>query len=354
MATVSCLRPTPVLPGSNQPTAGIPELLVPILRELPPPAPFVLPRGVSDFPLRSNLVIYWLATLSRATYSANGTLFTSAVRAVLPPGYPVTFVPNQAVPNPGYGIIKMPLALIVVISGTTNLGQWQDQIFSGSPVPLDIFGDNSTDKSQTMASYKSAADAINTAINAASTSLPVLLVGHSMGGAVAECLHYRYCHGTDPRPPSRCVTFGAPKPGNAYMVRNMRTGQQVFRRVMISGDPVPALPPDLSALRALAPPPFRGVASSWDKYQQPGQAYYLNNQGLLNPGDEPFLPTLMIGAMLQAALGNPLAIVDAHRPRTFVNYLRNGFMSFDDPVTRYWGNAATLNVVNGALTAEGV
>lgn len=354
MATVSCLRPTPVLPGSNLPEIDIPELQQPVLRELPPLPTFALPRGVSDFPLKSPIVLYWLATLARASYSPTNAFFQSAARAVVPASYPITFVPNGPAGTPGYAIITLPLCLIVVVSGTTNLGQWQDQIFSGDLVSSEIYGSASVDKGNTMASYKTSADTINTAIAGISATLPVLLVGHSMGGAVAQVLHYRYSQNPLGRGVPRCVTFASPKPGNSNLVGGMRTNSTHFRRLIISGDFVPALPPDLGLLRVVAPAVFRGVADTWARYRSAPPAYYLNRSGVLTAGDEPFIPALMIAALITASLGQPLALLDVHLMKTFVTYLRASFTSFDESVTSNWGNPSTLEVVNAGMAAAGL
>jgi pimeloyl-ACP methyl ester carboxylesterase len=354
---VICVRPTPAMLGQPDtlPLASIP-LQMPVAR-LPLVMPESQPLFISDFPLSRISTQYWLATLARATYSSGGALFTQAARAVAPESYPVTFVPNAAGFVPGYGIVKFPDFLLVVISGTTNLNQWLAQIFLNSLVPASYPIAGTAGQGQTMALYKAAADAIDTAIvTAAGNDKPVLLCGHSMGGAVATLLHYKYRRQTAARKPSRCLTFAAPKPGDLALSQDTRTASSVLRRLTIQGDAVPGLPPALPKAMAFAVPallvPF---AFSWAEYTQPGSLYYVRDDGSQQVGDEVNLPLFVAGTLIQVGLGRPVNPSALHLMAAYVARFRSNFgNALPAAETSRWNNPGILQQVNDTLTAAGL
>src|SRR6266404_454859 len=135
---VVCTRNTPLLPGApNNAPLVIPELLQAVLRETPA-LPEALPLFISDFPINRISTLYWLSILNRATYSPTAALFRQAAYAVAPSSAPVTFTPNTGGLTPGFGIIKFPQFMVVVISGTSNISQWVSQIFLNQMVPTDF------------------------------------------------------------------------------------------------------------------------------------------------------------------------------------------------------------------------
>lgn len=351
-----CTSPIP-------PPFGTPnlELLIPVTAAPPalPPSPplpaYAEPRNVNDFPLSRTPVQYWLATLARATYAPTGTLFTRAAQAVLPSSYPVTFTPNSGGAVPGYGVLKMPQGAIVVVSGTTSLGQWISQIFSSALQPLGDYGWGLL-KPGTQAIYNVAAHAIYTALGPlVPNDQQILFVGHSMGGAVAQVLHALTSTEDAPRVPSRCVTFGSPKPGDSRLSNTMRNGAQVHRRFLLEGDFIPALPPNLGLLRAAAPAAFQAVSGSWDNYRQPAVPYYVRASGSLDVQAEPFLPLLMIGAMVAASVGLPIEAPALHLMRRMTERLEAAMPGgIPDSQSEGWTDPNDLKAVNAALTQSGL
>lgn len=350
---VVCVRPTPALPGA-------PDLLnnaqpLPELGVFTTPAVSLLsaPRFIADFPLGRGTVQYWLATLCRATYQTSGDAFRLAARAVVPSSYPITFVPNAAGLVPGYGLIVLPDCGVLAISGTTNLGQWLEQLFASTTSPTSFPTSGQQDNGATLATYLTAANTIHAAVAAVMPDdRPLLLTGHSMGGAVAELLHYRYRGSFGGRRPSRCLTFAAPKPGNATVAENMRTSSAVLRRLIVEGDFVPALPPDLGLLNVVVPPALAPQSSYWSSYRAPGVPYYVDVDGAQTNGAEPFLPLLMISAMVTAAAGNPLAPLDRHLMRTLTARTRAVYpdqLPEDD--CPGWSNPPDIDQANAALAA---
>ena len=98
--------------------------------------------------------------------------------------------------------------------------------------------------------------------------LPLRLVGHSLGGAVAVLLHVE-----DDLPAAETVVFGVPR----LLDRDgchVCAGARIVR-VANDGDPVPQLPPGL---------PFG------NGYAHPGVGWRLDRDGGLHPGEAPWGP----------------------------------------------------------------
>lgn len=344
------------------PPPGIPDLQNVFTTSEPAPlivAPqlpiYEAPRFPSDFPLGNLSSLYWLATLARATYSPTSALFGQAVRAVLPASYPITFVANAAGLVPGYAIIKMPQGAIVVVSGTTNLGQWQDQIFSNALTDF-VGRDGNIRKFSTAPIYNTAANAIDTALAAAvPDDQQILYVGHSMGGAVALVLHALNEDESSDRVASRCLTFAAPKPGDQRLANRCRSSAQVFRRFQLDGDFVPALPPDLGIINMAVPAPFAAVSGNWANFKAPRSPWTVSNTGVIGPAAEPFLPLLIVAATLTAAAGNPLAPVALHLMKSYADRFRGAYgaqLPTDD--TFGWSDPQQIDVTNQQLDAAGL
>lgn len=351
-----CAPPVPALPGQPNLSLLIPVTQPPVEPPIPDEPVYVEPRFVSDFPLTSKPTLWWLATLARASYAPTADLFTRAAHAVLPGNYPVTFVPNAGL-VPGYGLVKLPHGAIVVVSGTTNLGQWQQQLFASGLAEVGDFGDYPFVKAATMQVYRTSALVIDTALKAAvPNDQQVLLVGHSMGGAIAQVLHGVYTSTSEARVPPRCVTFASPKPGDQRLANFMRTGPQVFQRLQIDGDFVPALPPDLGVFQMAVPPVFRAVSQNWSRFRAAGGATGLTVTGELEGAGEPYLPLLVTGAMLAASVGLSLNPTGLHRMAAYTVRLRfgmpGGIPDSSQGVTR--AADAELADVNVALTAQGL
>lgn len=352
-----CMRNTPPLPGGPQDVPlTFPPLYIPIERASPA-MPIAQPTYISDFPLSRISTQYWLATLARATYSVGSALFNQVARAVVPTATPITFVPNGGGLTPGYGIIKLPQCLVVVISGTTNLAQWLSQLFLNDLIPTSYPLNGGNDNGLTMSLYKSAADAIDTAIaTAAGNDRPVLLCGHSMGGAVATILHYKYREETTARKQSRLMTFGAPKPGNQAIANGVRTSAQTFRRFTTPGDPVPSLPPTVLPLTIpVLPAPLNTLANTWGQYFQPGSLYAIADDGTQVVISEPSFPLFAAGAVVAVGAGQALSIPTPHLMRAYVSRLRAGFGSnLPAAETTRWANPSHLETANAVLNAAGL
>lgn len=362
-----CTTPTPPLPGAQAPLVLPPppqQLPIdigtfvavppdPVVPPPPPPPPAVAPRFVSEFRLTSKWVLYWLATLCRATYSVDGTLFTRAARAVVPMEYPITFIPNAAGLVPGYGIIKMPEGAVVCVSGTTNLPQWLDQVLNSAPY---IWGKTTppgpTGGVSTLSIYAAAAQAIwASLIPIVPLDDQILFCGHSMGGAIATLLHGVAAADPNQRVPSRCVSFAAPKPGGILLASKTRITAQVYQRLIVDTDFVPSLPPNLNLINVLVPPPLRGVSDGWTSFQHAATPTVVEANGTVESGPDPLLLVQIIQAVAAAALGNPLAVTTDHLMTTFVGRLYQGVLQGTEATPTTWSNPNDLLQVNSLLTS---
>lgn len=352
MATKGCIYPA--TPIGLPPVLQIPALLDPIAQPLPeeplPEIPqWALPFDLPDFSLDSNANNFWLAVLTRACYSTNANFFTEAAYAVVPSGSTITFVPASSAIAPAYGIINMPNMAIVTIGGTTNLGQWLDQIFLGTLTPTNFFaGDNA----KALSTYIAAAATIDTAIVAAAgLTKPVLLAGHSMGGSVAQVLYYKYTS-TTPGRSAKVISFGAPKAGERFFSAGSRWNIPNAVRIMAAGDTVPGLPPIVAqVLKAFILTNPLAAAFSWGFYAPCGDLATINAQGATAFNGEPFSVADILAAFGQALLGQPITFTSAHTMKTMCANIRASFTGYPDTSDSGWRNPDGVDETNAAMNA---
>lgn len=355
MAVKACTYPPPVM-GQVQALQSFPDISNPFLvREEParPVAPAIaVPRRLEDFNLNDRQTLYFLSVLQRATYSTTDTWFKEAAQAVVPISTPITFIPNSGLTTPGYGLVNLPEVAILCISGTTNLAQWMDQIFLGNLVNT-AFANN--DSGKALSTYVTAANTIDQAIAAqVPGNKAILLVGHSMGGAVATVLHAKYGFGAR-QFKSRCLSFSAPKAGNDDFVNNLLLHPPYWKRLFLFGDFVPSLPPaSLGILKAAILASPLAAAFSWDLYEPAGTPYTVSAAGAIESAEQPWLPNLIINALLAAALGQPVAIGPPHSMRNMTRNLRASFSDFTEPVISGWRTPDDLDTINTAMDAAGI
>lgn len=358
MAIKPCTSPPQQLGNNPNPLPLVPEAPFFAVQALAPPlAPFARFNGVSTFNVRNTVNLYLCATLVRATYAPTAAQFTAAARAAWGPATTVTFSPNGAPSVPGYGIAITPSGdAVVCISGTTNLGQWLEQTVLGQLVftqfaPLDT--------AQALQTYYNAAVAIDTALRAACPlNNNVLLCGHSMGGAVAAVLHYKQAW--NPRTGiSRLVTFANPKPGDTVLSLDSPSGIDIVARLACQGDFIPGLPPSSEDIPKLLiptlPPAMLTALNYWDQFQQINETLqYVDSAGVLTYGDDPSLIVNFLGAVVQAAAGNPVQFSTVHNMPAFASRLRVGIDSFYNQIQQGWAQPAQLDSVNATLQQMGI
>jgi len=367
-----CAPLPPLIPGGNvQPTfppqvAPPPPVPVQVgniaIAEppgaLPPPRVVprpVAPRFVSDLPLANPWVQAWLATLARATYYSTDLYFARAAR-IVSTDYLTTFVPNTSNSGiPGYGMVTMPQGVIVVVSGTTNAGQWLAQTLGAQPVEVPkLLNIGITGGYTTLPLWRDAAQAVWTATNNLALSDQVLFIGHSMGGAVASILHGVWQSTGTGHGGSRLTTFASPQPGDGRLAEATRTGPQVYRRLWCPGDVVPSLPPDLRSLNVVIPAPIQPLVNAWGAFEHAAAGSRVNPDGTVEPADEDFILTNLLGALTQLAAGQSLTLASAHQMRTYTDrlLLRTTTAGVAPPTD--WSNVPGLISVNADLTGAGL
>lgn len=116
-------------------------------------------------------------------------------------------------------------------------------------------------------------------IPAALRDAPVVITGHSLGGAVAEILAARRVDGSFTN--VSLLTFGQPRTGDSTLAARAPAN---YVRIVNQGDPVPGVPPrpvNISAfLRGTGPNPTRG------SYAHGGNAYLITGDGLQPTTDQ--------------------------------------------------------------------
>lgn len=316
----------------------------------PPPA-WAGPAATSDLRFDSPQTLYWLASLARATYAPGADFFHQVARAVVPSTAQITFTVNGPGLTPGWGSIVLPDALVVVVSGTTNLHQWLSQIFLNGLTECNHRLPPLEDNARAMALYNTAADTIAAALPAGGAEKPTICVGHSMGGAVAQVLwRRRRLRGA---PGGRCLTFGSPKPGTTELHIGAGGDWRFNLRIIQAADPVPSLPPDLGLAALVVPLAMRPFTATWDDYHQFGALRLVNGQGGLDESNEPGALSIIPALIAGAAAGN----VDpgaAHVMRSYCEALRLGFTDYNTAECRRWASPAVLDTAANQMTAAGL
>lgn len=194
------------------------------------------------------------------------------LRSYLGSGAVITSVPNSVSEIPGSQIAVTPELSVVVIPGTSNFEQLAFQvIYAGNG--LTNFGDYSTNQL-----WKSAYDVINGRINAAGAppTKPILLVGHSYGGAVAAILAARYST-FQPDRLVYLVTFGMPRPGDARLTGQLVNVQRAH--LANTGDFVTGVPPIFSETEGLSWVLPDSLREQWSRSSRAGRQIVMDENG---------------------------------------------------------------------------
>jgi pimeloyl-ACP methyl ester carboxylesterase len=111
-------------------------------------------------------------------------------------------------------------------------------------------------------------------------ALPILVAGHSYGGAVATLLTALLRNGNTARP-LRLVTFGAPIPGDERLQRILRMVPQWHYSTQ--DDPVPQTPLRDANVIGLAPLVGNALIAAWQRWQPPRLVRVLDATGTFPP-----------------------------------------------------------------------
>lgn len=237
----------------------------------------------------------------------------------LGPGAVVSVVPNTASPIPGTIIGRQGSVTVVVVSGTANAQQWALQPLTS------LAGVTSFGPFGTLPFWWTAALAVQARIQAigADPDGVIVLVGHSMGGAIAHILAGRYASG--PADPAvQVLTFGSPQPGDDRLINLTRRYTQA--NFVNNDDPITGIPPSgglLDWMTGLIPAPVRLRFADW---RVPSQRVGLNPQGVrtTNPPTTEYFQ-LAYRAVALALAGQPIPAVTAHNMSEYLYRLGGVF-----------------------------
>jgi Lipase (class 3) len=209
-----------------------------------PPACFV-PSGL-DPEFIDNTDIWrcknqlWYAQVIELLYANNIGAATDVCRQAFGPAPVITWHPGGSL-YPGVLTLVTPSYAVAIAHGTTQYQQVALYSFYGI-APPNNFGIFSTNNA-----FYSASTYLHTLLvgDGMVAGTPIMLAGHSYGGAMCLLLAARYRF-VDATRDIRFLTYGAPKSGDARL--SALLGQCIGLAVENDQDFVPLLPPDLSAL----------------------------------------------------------------------------------------------------------
>lgn len=280
---------------------GIPLACFPVEPNPPPPGD---PLPVIDVTLRADQLFF--AQLSELLYD-DPALAAATLSAFLGDTATVTVVANDSSIYPGSLIATTPEYTIVVVSGTTTPQQLALQaLYAGG-------GPNNYGTFATSPIWWDAAEVVHQRLLDAGVdpSVPLVLVGHSYGGAVAAILTGRYKEADNERK-IQLLTYGMPKPGDQNLVSILDTVSQVH--VVNTGDPVPSLPPSTSALWVLSIAIPGTFVARWVSMRQPNGRLLVDADGMAEESDASTLSLARLYDLARKAIdGDPVPPILPHR-----------------------------------------
>jgi len=268
--------------------------------------------------------------------------------AMLGAGSTVQLVPNSSSLIPGSLVGVQGELTVVVVSGTGNPQQLALQGLLGLAGPVNQ-GTYST-----VPLWQSAALAVQNRVfgSPANQTGPIVLVGHSYGGAVVNIMTARYLQ-VNPTRDVQLLTWGCPLPGDERLILLTRNARAV--NLVNDGDVITALPPTGSVLEGvswLLPSP---VQLGWGRWRYPLQRVGLSTDGERrsspNPND---LAGIIFTTVRQVLLVQPIPSITAHDMSEYLRRMGKTVPPEGDvlPGTLVpWGGAT---VPAGYIVADGV
>jgi hypothetical protein len=307
--------------------------------------PAQLGRFLPRFLLSDNKFLAWCALTLRSSYAADATFATRALADV--GQFQVTFRPNDETFTPGYIVGKGADGNFLIISGTASQAAAM-KIVVESTTYLEEPGPWTVNKA-----FHDAAFFIQAAVfPSLDLHLPIYLVGHSYGGAVAAALAAGLAAAGGN---CQLVTFGAPKPGFQDMQDFLAA--TLAKSIVGADDPVPSLPPAIweTVVALLFPPAF---PSNWSK-TRPALAHSLfvsdtaAPQSLQSP-DSPGSALIDITLALLSGTAIDGIFGPGHSMRVYYSRLRQTFATYDGGVQLTWPGRRDLDALADDLSAAGL
>lgn len=207
-------------------------------------------------------------------------------------GHPINFYfseGNDVLPS--VSVVTDPAYTVMVIDGTATFQEFAMQAFNGV-VPPTNYGILGT----LPLWYQWSQWATSAAIAAgANPNAPIMIVGHSAGGATAAVVAARYRHGI-PNREIKYLTFASPKAMDARGTALLNRCEGIA--IANIDDPVTAIPPNLVLFD-----PFRPLypllnMNPWALWHRDPRQVVMNEDGDLNVNQTPILDFVTMGQFI--------------------------------------------------------
>ena len=249
---------------------------------------------------------FFYSTIIGWLYIGDGASITTAFHMLVGPEASVTFHPGNAL-YPNVVTVIHPSFAVVVSNGTATYQQAALQPFQAivGPVNYGAVG--------TLPLWYASATRLNALLTMVGYDInkPLMLVGHSYGGASVALLAARY-RAFSPLREMAILTFGMPKPGN----RAVETLLQQIDGMHLANDTdfVPALPPDRAGITPVSITLGNTTIFIWDNWFRPPDQWRMDADGSLTPNSGPFLDYTTLLSYTVLALANlPIPTIEPHR-----------------------------------------
>jgi hypothetical protein len=254
---------------------------------------------------------------------------------------------NGPTSMPGYLIGTCLDWTVVIISGSTNFQQFALQGMNSLDMPNQFCIDGTAFGTSALY-YDTMREIVRNVQLFATPNKPILLIGHSYGGALCNVMK-AYLRGGAQIDRIDMATFGAPRAGDSRLRRILEQGTGNFVNVINTDDPVPRLPPRdvpllLQRLIPIAP------WGRWQNWYIPANRAGLRGNGSMFPRPIDFISTGTLAAIVgNIVLGRPVAGFNAHLPseysrRLSLNNCGGDPTPGDGPIL--WLNPDALTIFN--------
>lgn len=194
------------------------------------------------------------------------------LQQIVGPSAVITFHPWESGLAPRALTAVTPDYTVMVTVGTMTEDQMWAQIMGGIAGPFD-YGPFSTNAVWWLVANGQIDRLQSTTFD---PSKPLILVGHSYGGALSSIVAARYQLG-GVVPSIQLLSYGAPKPGDARLATILRQTTQIH--LVNRGDPTPDVPPSPNAALGLVPGIPPPLVARWGRMAKPWGRVILDPDG---------------------------------------------------------------------------